>query len=288
MRRSRSSTSKVCGFMWLRCSKCFSRAWWSILPDKKTKREKWLIVSARTHSGHIYCFSWNLMQQTFHIFKTFSEAVKVHLQKTDAMFTLYWVTEISWNCLSWISVKIIKNYCFAAEQRTRLTAPRSSWLWPSLCLVIQNSCATLRSPDVPVTHLLTVFLLEVVFGFDEHPQPVQLLPLQLVQLCSKVVLDKVQLFSQFALLQAKSKHSRLQLKVHVWVNRLQNGGSFSEHVPWCHPSWHFSAFLESGDLSRGTRLLPWGSGRSAGQCPDKQHISHLFCLTLITNTFLVT
>lgn len=36
MRRSRSSTSKVCGFMWLRCSNCFSKVWWSmILPENK-------------------------------------------------------------------------------------------------------------------------------------------------------------------------------------------------------------------------------------------------------------
>jgi len=30
--------------------------------------------------------------------------------------------------------------------------------------------------------MLTIPLLDVMFGFDEHPQPAHLLPLQLVQL----------------------------------------------------------------------------------------------------------
>lgn len=29
MSRSRSSTSKVCGFMWFKYSNCLRRAWWS-------------------------------------------------------------------------------------------------------------------------------------------------------------------------------------------------------------------------------------------------------------------
>lgn len=63
--------------------------------------------------------------------------------------------------------------------------------------------------------LLTISILEIMFGFDEHPQPVHLLPLQLVQFSSKVVMDKVQLFGEFALLQAESKQSTVQLKVLV-------------------------------------------------------------------------
>lgn len=46
-----------------------------------------------------------------------------------------------------------------------------------------------------------------MFGFDEHPQPVHLLPLQLVQLSPKIVVDKVQLFGKFAMLQAENQHA---------------------------------------------------------------------------------
>lgn len=57
----------------------------------------------------------------------------------------------------------------------------------------------------------TVALLDVVFGFDEHPQPVHLLPLQLVQLTPKVVVDKVQLFGEFPLLQPQKQHVQYNL-----------------------------------------------------------------------------
>lgn len=50
-----------------------------------------------------------------------------------------------------------------------------------------------------MTHrILTVTSLDVLFDFDEHPQPVHLLSLQLVQFSTKIVVDKVQLFGKFA------------------------------------------------------------------------------------------
>lgn len=61
--------------------------------------------------------------------------------------------------------------------------------------------------------ILTIPTLNVMFGFDEHPQPVHLLPLQLVQLSPKIVVDKVQLFGKFALLKAKNQHATVQYKV---------------------------------------------------------------------------
>ena len=54
---------------------------------------------------------------------------------------------------------------------------------------------------------LTILPLDVMFGFDKHPQPVHLLPLQLVQLGPKIVVDKVQLSGKFALLRAQSQHA---------------------------------------------------------------------------------
>lgn len=74
-----------------------------------------------------------------------------------------------------------------------------------------------RSTSLYVTHqqytvcrILTIPPLDVMFGFDEHPQPVHLLPLQLVQLCPKIVVDKVQLFGKFALLQAQNQQTTAQ------------------------------------------------------------------------------
>lgn len=57
---------------------------------------------------------------------------------------------------------------------------------------------------------LTIPPFDVVLGFDEHPQPVHLLPLQLVQLSPKIVVDKVQLFGKFTKLQEENKHDRVQ------------------------------------------------------------------------------
>ncbi len=67
---------------------------------------------------------------------------------------------------------------------------------------ISKTCRTLTIPP-----------LDVMFGFDEHPQPVHLLPLQLVQLGPKIVVDKVQLFGKFAILQAENQHE--PQRVHV-------------------------------------------------------------------------
>lgn len=68
--------------------------------------------------------------------------------------------------------------------------------------------------------ILTISFLNVKFGFDEHPQSVHLFPLQFIQLSPKIVVDKVQLFGKFALLQAECQHNTVQLKVHMF----QNGG----------------------------------------------------------------
>lgn len=79
--------------------------------------------------------------------------------------------------------------------------------------------------------LRTVPLLDVMFGFEEHPQPVHLLPLQLIQLGPKIVVNKVQLFGKFALLQSEKKqHAPVQYKVLMSTNGLQNNGLFSEHA----------------------------------------------------------
>ena len=76
--------------------------------------------------------------------------------------------------------------------------------------------------------MLTIPLLDVVFGFDEHPQPVHLLPLQLVQLCPKIVVDKVQFFGKFALLQAKIQHTTAHHKLLMSIKGLQNNGLCSK------------------------------------------------------------
>lgn len=60
-----------------------------------------------------------------------------------------------------------------------------------------------------------------MFGFDEHSQTVYFFPLQLIELRPKVVLDKVQLFGKFALLQNKSQHTTVQQKS---TSNLQNNG----------------------------------------------------------------
>ncbi|TNN49177.1 hypothetical protein EYF80_040596 [Liparis tanakae] len=47
MRLFRSSTSKVLGFWWLRCSNCFSRAWWStVMVDKVQLFGKFALLQA--------------------------------------------------------------------------------------------------------------------------------------------------------------------------------------------------------------------------------------------------
>lgn len=46
-----------------------------------------------------------------------------------------------------------------------------------------------------------------MFGFDKHSEPVHLLPLQLIQLGSKIVMNKVQLFGKLSLLQAEKQHT---------------------------------------------------------------------------------
>lgn len=77
---------------------------------------------------------------------------------------------------------------------------------------------------------LAIPLLEVMFGSDEHPQPAHLLPLQFVQLSPKIVVDKVQLFGKFALLQAENQHTTVQHKVSMSTKSLQNNGVFSQYA----------------------------------------------------------
>ena len=83
-------------------------------------------------------------------------------------------------------------------------------------------------PVSKTSRILTIPFLDVMFDFDEHPQPVHLLPLQLVQLSPKIVVDKVQLFGKFALLQAENQHATVQYKVFMSTKSLQNNGMFSE------------------------------------------------------------
>lgn len=71
-----------------------------------------------------------------------------------------------------------------------------------------------------------------MFGFDEHSQPVYFFPLQLVQLRPKIVLDKVQLFGKFALLQNGSQHGTVQQKS---INSFQNSGILArQHLDVIH------------------------------------------------------
>lgn len=52
MRWSRSSTSKVSGFMWLRCSNCFSRAWWSTVRPAR----RGIMKSIQLWTSHVKFF----------------------------------------------------------------------------------------------------------------------------------------------------------------------------------------------------------------------------------------
>lgn len=77
--------------------------------------------------------------------------------------------------------------------------------------------------------ILTIPHLDVMFGSDEHPQPVHLLPLQLVQLSPKIVVHKVQLFGKFAMLQAKKINKpQFNTKCSMSTKSLQNNGMLSD------------------------------------------------------------
>lgn len=78
---------------------------------------------------------------------------------------------------------------------------------------------------------LTISSFEVLLGFDQSSQSVHLLPLQLVQLRSDMMADKVQFFGQLTLLYYR------QIMAHFILNR----------TPGCDNAYHKST--NESDLS---------------------------------------
>lgn len=171
MRRSRSSASNFSRFAWFRYANCFSTAWWSTA-----------CPAGQEVTVHTFIIGMKMRRLCSGV----AGVVSCSCKRRGAGAVLPVLLHSGFHPV----LSFLTQSC--------LTPAMLPILLPHFCF-----------HDCSVANIYwTFFFRHGVLGFEQHPQAVHLLPLQLVQFAADVVVHKVQLFGQSACLQGVNPDER--------------------------------------------------------------------------------